>query len=42
VRLDFASQAYARGKLITAVALLATLGLLAGSAVRRRFRRTGD
>ena len=42
VRLDFASQAYARGKLITAVALLATLGVLAGAAVKGRFRRTGD
>ena len=42
VRLEFTSQAYARGRLITGVALLATLGLLAGAAVRGRLRRTGD
>lgn len=42
VRLDFASRAYARGQLITGLALLATLGLLAGAAVKGRLRRTGD
>ena len=42
VRLEFASPAYARGQAITALALLATLGLLVGNAVKGRFRRTGD
>jgi hypothetical protein len=42
VRLEFASGAYGRGKLITTLALLLTAGLLAGAALRARLRRTGD
>jgi hypothetical protein len=36
VRLAFHSDAYARGRLITALSLLAVVGLLVGSRVRRR------
>jgi hypothetical protein len=42
VRLDFASRAYSRGKLISGVALLATLGLFAATVVGKRLGRTGD
>ena len=42
VRLEFASPAYARGQAITALALVATLGLLVGTAVKGRLRRKGD
>jgi hypothetical protein len=41
VRLEFASADYARGKLITWLALLLTAGLLSGTAVWVRLRRTG-
>jgi hypothetical protein len=40
VRLEFASGAYGRGKLITLVALLLTAGLLSGAALRSRLGRT--
>ena len=42
VRLDFASAEYVRGKLVSWAALLVTAVLLAGAALRGRFRRAGD
>lgn len=41
VRLDFASPRYVQGKRVSWAALLVTAGLLAGTAIRNRFRRPG-